>query len=57
MTKSHIIPTVIAIFAGLAGLLIVLFAWHLPPFTSSNAQTENAYVRGYVTTISPQLSG
>lgn len=57
MTKTHIIPTVIAILAGLAGLLIVLFAWHLPPFQSSDAQTENAYVRGQLTTLAPQLSG
>ncbi|TKW66084.1 MAG: HlyD family secretion protein [Paracoccus denitrificans] len=57
MTKSHIIPTFIAVLAGVAGLLVILFAWHLPPFTSADPQTENAYVRGYVTTISPQLSG
>ncbi|MFD1797274.1 HlyD family secretion protein [Paracoccus aurantiacus] len=57
MTKNHLIPTLIALFAGLAGVLIVLFAWHLPPFTAAHPQTENAYVRGYVTTISPQLSG
>lgn len=57
MTKHHTIPTVIALAAGIGGLLIVLFAWHLPPFTPASPQTENAYIRGYVTTISPQLSG
>lgn len=57
MTKTHIIPTVIAIIAGLTGLLLVLFAWHLPPFQSSDPQTENAYIRGQLTTLAPQLSG
>jgi multidrug resistance efflux pump len=42
---------------GLAGVLIVLYAWRLPPFTSPVQSTENAMVRGLVTLISPQLSG
>ena len=57
MSKNHLIPTAIALIAGLAGLLLVLFAWHLPPFQSAYPQTENAYVRGKVTTLAPQLSG
>lgn len=57
MTKSHIIPTAIAILAGIAGLLIVLFAWHLPPFQATHPTTENAYIRGRLTTLAPQLSG
>ncbi|MFT4011898.1 MAG: HlyD family secretion protein [Paracoccus sp. (in: a-proteobacteria)] len=57
MTKSHLIPTLIAVLAGIAGLLIVLFAWHLPPFQPSLPETENAYIRGRVTTLAPQLSG
>lgn len=57
MSKNHLIPTVIALIAGLLGLLIVLFAWHLPPFRPAHPQTENAYVRGKVTTLAPQLSG
>ena len=42
---------------GLAGLLIVLYAWHLPPFRPAHPQTENAYIRGQLTTVAPQLSG
>jgi multidrug resistance efflux pump len=47
------------IFASLAiiGVLIVLYAWNLPPFRSTIQSTENAMVRGQVTIISPQLSG
>lgn len=46
-------------FAALAllGVGIVLYAWQLPPFTSTVQTTENALVRGQVTLISPQVSG
>ncbi|WP_313646448.1 HlyD family secretion protein [Pseudomonas sp.] len=46
-------------FAGvaLAGILVVLYAWNLPPFSSAVETTENAMVRGQVTIIGPQLSG
>lgn len=57
MTKAHTLPTAIAGIIGLAGVLLLLFAWHLPPFASAMPTTENAYVRGKVTTLAPQLSG
>lgn len=57
MNKAHIIPTVIAIVIGIAGVLLLLFAWHLPPFQPAEPTTENAYIRGKVTTVTPQLSG
>lgn len=57
MTRSHLLPTLIAAIIGLAALLMVLFAWHLPPFASQTPFTENAYLRGKVTTLAPQLSG
>ena len=46
-------------FAGvaLAGILLVLYAWRLPPFSSAIESTENALVRGQVTIIGPQLAG
>ncbi|HEY5805440.1 MAG TPA: HlyD family secretion protein [Lysobacter sp.] len=49
----------IAAFAAVAigGALVVLYAWHLPPFRTPVQSTENAYVRGQVTVISPQVSG
>ena len=49
----------IGAFAAVAliGALIVLYAWRLPPFRSTLQSTENAYVRGQVTLISPQVSG
>lgn len=42
---------------ALLGVGIVLYAWQLPPFTSTVQTTENAMVRGQVTLISPQVSG
>ena len=42
---------------ALAGVLVVLYAWRLPPFTSAVVNTENALVRGQVTIIGTQLSG
>jgi multidrug resistance efflux pump len=42
---------------ALIGVLVVLYAWNLPPFHSALQSTENAMVRGQVTLISPQLSG
>lgn len=49
--------TYVALAIGLAGLTLVLYAWRLPPFANSVEFTENAYVRGQVTIIAPQLAG
>lgn len=58
MLKKFFSPaTLIILVVGLVGLGLVLYAWRLPPFTSSVEMTDNAYVRGYVTTLSPQVSG
>ncbi|MEZ2406706.1 HlyD family secretion protein [Bosea sp. RCC_152_1] len=51
------LSTYIALAIGLAGLALVLYAWRLPPFASAIETTENAYVRGQVTVIAPQLAG
>lgn len=48
---------VIGLFAILAGILTALFAWGLPPFNSGDETTNNAYVRGMTTVISPQVAG
>lgn len=47
----------IACGAMIVGVLAVLAAWRLPPFDSAVQRTENAYVRGQTTVISPQVSG
>ncbi|AMO72547.1 HlyD family secretion protein [Sphingorhabdus sp. M41] len=47
----------LAIFVIFAGVLTALFAWGLTPFNSGKQTTNNAYVRGMTTVISPQVSG
>ncbi|WP_319412506.1 HlyD family secretion protein [uncultured Cohaesibacter sp.] len=50
--------TYVALAFGLCGIFIVLYVWGLPPFSATDLQrTEDAYIRGQVTTISPQLAG
>jgi multidrug resistance efflux pump len=43
--------------ATLAGILLVLYAWRLPPFRTTVETTENAYVRGSITVIAPKVDG
>lgn len=40
-----------------AAIGAILYAWQLPPFGGQYEQTDNAYVRGQTTIISPQVSG
>ena len=47
----------IAVTAAVAAVLIILFAWRLPPFATTLQVTENAYVRGQVTVMAPQVNG
>jgi multidrug resistance efflux pump len=42
---------------GVTGVGCVLAAWHLWPFTSALERTEDAYVRGNTTVLSPQVGG
>lgn len=49
------IVTIVVI--GIAAVLAILYAWQLPPFAGWSQETDNAYVRGRVTVISPQVSG
>ncbi|CAM3284055.1 multidrug transporter EmrA [Pseudomonas floridensis] len=55
--RKRMISSVIFGVVALAGVLVVLYAWQFPPFTSPIQSTENAQVRGQTTLISPQLSG
>jgi multidrug resistance efflux pump len=51
-------PTVAAVVVvTLMAVLAILYAWRLPPFAGVREDTNNAYVRGRVTIISPQVSG
>lgn len=51
--RSVILMTLVA----LTGVLAILYAWQLWPFTDRVAVTENAYVRGQITVLAPQVNG
>jgi multidrug resistance efflux pump len=55
--KIRLVSSILFGSVALAGVLIVLYAWQLPPFSSPIESTENAQVRGQTTIIGPQLSG
>lgn len=42
---------------AIGGICLVLAAWRIWPFSTANEATENAYVRGRVTVIAPQVPG
>jgi multidrug resistance efflux pump len=42
---------------AIAGVLLVLAAWRLPPFAGARVRTEDAYVEGHTTVIAPQVAG
>ncbi|MDA7417651.1 HlyD family secretion protein [Xenophilus arseniciresistens] len=49
----------LVLMAGVAlvGVALVLWAWRLGPFATSVVHTDDAYVRGQVTVLAPQVSG
>ncbi|QEH78158.1 HlyD family secretion protein [Sphingomonas sp. C8-2] len=49
--------TIAIVAIAVVAILAVLYAWQLPPFAGFSERTDNAYVRGRVTIISPQVSG
>lgn len=57
ITKASRLGTIVAIALGLVAVLAILFAWKLPPFSGAVQRTDNAYIRGKVTVVSPQVSG
>lgn len=52
-------PLTVALMAGVAviGILVILWAWHLGPFNTGVVSTDNAYVRGQITVLAPQVNG
>lgn len=54
---SGVKTTIILAGVILAGLLVILYAWRLPPFTRTIQTTDNAHVRAHVTIIAPQVDG
>ncbi|MFJ6024883.1 HlyD family secretion protein [Brevundimonas sp. NPDC092305] len=55
--KKNMLFSVLLVLAAVVGVVLILWAWRLPPFTSGVQHTDNAYVRGQVTVIAPQVTG
>jgi multidrug resistance efflux pump len=55
--RSGFKVSIVLVVALLAGVLLVFYAWGLPPFNSTKQTTDNAYVRGQTTVIAPQVNG
>ena len=55
--KPSLPSVLIMVVVALAGILLVLRAWNQWPFSSSVVTTDNAYVRGAVTVLAPQVNG
>lgn len=55
--RTRLLSAVLFASVALTGVLIVLYAWQLPPFSSKIESTENAMVRGQTTSISPEVAG
>lgn len=45
------------LLVAIVGVLAILYAWQLWPFSGRVAVTENAYVRGQITVLAPQVNG
>jgi multidrug resistance efflux pump len=48
---------IIMAIVGVIGVLVILWAWRLWPFTTTRVTTENSYVRGQITVMAPQVAG
>lgn len=55
--KKSYLNVALLIALILIGVALILYAWKLPPFTPTVQQTNNAFVKGQTTIISPQVSG
>jgi multidrug resistance efflux pump len=55
--RPSLAAVLIALAILVAGAVAILMAWRIGPFATAAVSTENAYVRGQVTNVSPQVSG
>lgn len=57
LPKKRLGAVALVVAAGVAATFSVLRAWDIVPFGNATQSTDNAYVRGRVTIIAPQVSG
>ncbi|WP_332877645.1 HlyD family secretion protein [Massilia sp. S19_KUP03_FR1] len=57
MRKIPHLASIGIVAAAVGAVILVLYAWQLPPFRGDIEATDNAYVRGSVTVIAPKVDG
>lgn len=57
LVKPRRLTVFAMILLVVAGIALILYAWRLWPFTGTVMRTDNAYVRGQITAMAPQVSG
>ena len=55
--EKHRFDSIGILVATVAGVLLALYAFRLPPFGLGEVYTNNAYVRGNITVVSPRVGG
>lgn len=55
--EKHRFGSIAILVATVAGALLALYAFRLPPFGLGEVYTNNAYVRGNITVVSPRVGG
>ena len=54
---KHPLLTAGIVIVAIVGAGVILSAWNIAPFGAQSVSTQDAYVRGHVTSIAPQVSG
>ena len=55
--EKHRFGSIGILAASAIGVVLALYAFRLPPFGMGEVYTNNAYVRGSVTAVSPRVGG
>ena len=55
--KASRTAVITMLLVAAAGVLMILWGWHLGPFATAMERTDNAYVRGQITVLAPQVNG
>jgi multidrug resistance efflux pump len=55
VNSSSVTMLIVALL--IVAIMTILYAWRLPPFGGRFEQTDDAFIRGQTTIISPQVSG
>ena len=55
--EKHRFGSIAILVATVAGVLLALYAFRLPPFGMGEVYTNNAYVRGNIIVVSPRVGG